>query len=96
MFGKIAFLLISKIASKFFIDRVWLIGCNTPNHKEKIMTEKKTKKHRIKGTCPQCGCSHLSTMTEEEIKEKYPDVENATMECSECLATMELDFEETD
>lgn len=58
------------------------------------MTEKKIKKHRIKGICPQCGCSHLSTMTEEEIKEKYPDIENATMECSECLAALELDFEE--
>ena len=58
------------------------------------MAEKKTKNHRIKGICPQCGCSHLSTMTEEEIKEKFPDLENATMECSECLATMELGFEE--
>lgn len=59
------------------------------------MTEKKkNKKHRIKGICPQCGCSHLSTMSEEEIKEKYPDLENATMECSECLASIELGFEE--
>lgn len=58
------------------------------------MTEKKEKNHRITGICPQCGCSHLSTMTEEEIKEKYPDLENATMECSECLATMDLGFED--
>ena len=60
------------------------------------MTEKETKNHRIKGICPQCGCSHLSTMTEEEIKEEYPDLENATMECAECLGAMELGFEEID
>lgn len=35
-------------------------------------------------------------MTEEEIKEKFPDLENATMECSECLATVELGFDEID
>jgi uncharacterized protein with PIN domain len=58
------------------------------------MTERK--KYRAKGICPQCGCSHLATMTEEEIKEKYPDLENATMECSECQAAMDLGFDELD
>jgi len=60
------------------------------------MADKDSKNRRIKGICPQCGCSHLSTMTEEEIKEKYPDLENATMECSECLATVDLGFDDLD
>ncbi len=54
----------------------------------------KKKKFRIKGGCPQCGCSHLTTLTEEEIKEQYPDLDNATMECGECQAAMDLGFEE--
>ncbi len=58
------------------------------------MAEKKKKKYKIKNSCPQCGCSHLAIMTEEEIKEKYPDLENATMECGECQAAMDLGFEE--
>ena len=60
------------------------------------MTEKKKKRYEMKAGCPQCGCSHLSTLTEDEIKEKYPDLKNATMECGECQASLELGFEEID
>ena len=44
-----------------------------------------SKYYQIKTACPQCGCSAVSNLSEEEIKEKYGDVPNVQMECSECL-----------
>ncbi len=55
---------------------------------------KKKREYRVKTGCPQCGCSNLTTMTEEEIRKKYPDLPNATMECGECVATFKVDFDE--
>jgi hypothetical protein len=43
------------------------------------------KKYRIQTACPQCGCSAVSHLTVEEIREKYGDVPNVEMECRECL-----------
>ncbi|MBU4318994.1 MAG: hypothetical protein KKF30_17195 [Proteobacteria bacterium] len=43
------------------------------------------KKYHLKTSCPQCGCSFLSVLTPEEIKEKYGDMPNVEMECSECM-----------
>ncbi|PIE69991.1 MAG: hypothetical protein CSA22_10065 [Deltaproteobacteria bacterium] len=52
----------------------------------------KKKRYRIQKGCPQCGCSQLTVMTEEEIREKYGDVPNVEMECHECLASFEADL----
>ncbi len=55
------------------------------------MTEKR---FQIKTACPQCGCSQMTTLSEEEIKERYGDVPNVHMECSECMAQYETPMEE--
>ena len=52
----------------------------------------KKKHYRMKMVCPQCGCSELTTMTPEEIREKYPDVENVELECGECMLKVETDM----
>jgi hypothetical protein len=43
------------------------------------------KRFRIETTCPQCGCSAVSHLSDEEIKERYGDVPNVDMECSACM-----------
>ena len=43
------------------------------------------KRYTINSACPQCGCTELTTLTPEQIKEKYGDVENFDMECGECM-----------
>lgn len=53
-----------------------------------------TRKHyRIKTACPQCGCSAVSHLSAEEIKEKYGDVPNVEMECSQCMIKYEEKME---
>ena len=47
------------------------------------------KRYKIKSACPQCGCSYLTTLSAEEIKAKYPDVENVDLECGECMLQFE-------
>ena len=51
-----------------------------------------TKRYQIKTACPQCGCSGVTTLTEEEIKDRYGDVPNVEMECGECLVKYETDM----
>ncbi len=46
-----------------------------------------TKKYQIKTACPQCGCSAVSHLAAEEMKERFGDVPNVEMECSECMKT---------
>jgi len=46
---------------------------------------KKKKIHQISTACPQCGCSNISHISEEELKERYGDVPNIELECHECL-----------
>jgi hypothetical protein len=43
------------------------------------------KKYKIQTTCPQCGCSAVSHLSSDEIREKFGDVPNVEMECSECM-----------
>jgi hypothetical protein len=43
------------------------------------------KRYRIQTTCPQCGCSAVSNLSKEEIQERFGDVPNVDMECSECM-----------
>jgi len=45
----------------------------------------KKKRYTIKTSCPQCGCSMLTVLSPEEIKEKYGDIPNVEMECGECM-----------
>ncbi|MBT7631996.1 MAG: hypothetical protein HN597_20195, partial [Desulfobacula sp.] len=33
-----------------------------------------TKKYRIKTSCPQCGCSGVSHLSEDEIKKRIEDI----------------------
>ena len=49
----------------------------------------KDKRYTIKTTCPQCGCSAVSHLSHEEIMEKFGDVPNVEMECSECMLKYE-------
>ncbi|MCJ7829990.1 MAG: hypothetical protein MUP74_01260 [Desulfobacterales bacterium] len=50
------------------------------------------KRYQLKTTCPQCGCSAISHLTPEEIRQRYGDVPNVEMECSECLAHFEAEM----
>ncbi len=43
------------------------------------------KRYTIQTACPQCGCSSVSHLSEEEIREKFGDVPNVEMECQECM-----------
>ena len=52
-----------------------------------------SKRYQIKGSCPQCGCTDLTVLTAEEIKEKYGDQPNIHMDCSECMLQYEADRE---
>ncbi len=51
-------------------------------------------RYNIKTACPQCGCSQVIAMSEEEIKERFGDVPNVHMECGECMAKYETPMEE--
>lgn len=44
------------------------------------------KNYELKTTCPQCGCSAVSHLSDEEMKERFGDVPNVELECSECMA----------
>lgn len=52
-----------------------------------------TKNYRIKTTCPQCGCSGVNHLSEEELKKRYGDAPNIELECHECMMIMEADVE---
>jgi len=54
----------------------------------------KNKKYTIKTTCPQCGCSAVSHLSDEEIREKFGDVPNVEMECHECMLKYETPVKE--
>ena len=44
------------------------------------------KRYTIKTGCPQCGCSGVQALSEEEMRERYGEVPNFDIECSECMA----------
>ena len=50
-------------------------------------------RYKIETSCPQCGCSAVSHLSSEEIKERYGDVSNVEMECSECMLKYETPME---
>jgi hypothetical protein len=50
------------------------------------------KKYRIKTACPQCGCSAVAALSEEEIEERYGDAPNIHMECGECQLAYEAEM----
>ncbi|MCG8634303.1 MAG: hypothetical protein MI863_10775 [Desulfobacterales bacterium] len=52
------------------------------------------RKYRITTSCPQCGCSGTSHLSEKELKKRYGDVPNIELECHECMMVMEADVEE--
>jgi len=51
-----------------------------------------SKRYKIETSCPQCGCSAVTHLSAEEIKERYQDVANVEMDCSECLIKYETDM----
>lgn len=51
------------------------------------------KKYKIETSCPQCGCSAVSHLSAEEIKERYGDVPNVELECSACMLQYETPME---
>ena len=50
------------------------------------------KRYEVKTSCPQCGCSALSHLSHEEMMERYGDVPNVELECSECMAKFKTDM----
>jgi len=52
------------------------------------------KKYRIKTSCPQCGCSGVTHLSEKELKERYGEVPNVELECHECMMLLEAEIEE--
>ena len=54
------------------------------------------KKVRIETSCPQCGCSGVSHLSEEEIKERYGDIPNIELECHECMMVMDAKVKDTE
>ena len=51
-----------------------------------------TNRYKIETSCPQCGCSAVTHLSKEEIQERYGDVANVEMDCSECLIKYETDM----
>jgi hypothetical protein len=47
------------------------------------------KKYRIETACPQCGCSSVTHLSAEEIRERFGDVPNVQMECNACVLKYE-------
>ena len=53
----------------------------------------KHRRYTIKTACPQCGCSSVTHLSAEEIKEKFGNVANVEMECQECMLKYTSDME---
>ena len=51
-------------------------------------------RYKIQTTCPQCGCSAVSHLSKEELKERFGDVPNVDLECGECMLKYETPMEE--
>jgi redox-regulated HSP33 family molecular chaperone len=43
------------------------------------------KRFKIATSCPQCGCSAVSSLSAEEMRERFGDVPNVEMECHQCM-----------
>ena len=51
------------------------------------------KRFRIQTSCPQCGCSAVANLSKEEIQERFGDVPNVELECSECMLIYETEMQ---
>ncbi len=51
------------------------------------------KRYKIETSCPQCGCSAVTHLSADEIRERYGDVPNIEMECHECMLKYETPME---
>ena len=51
------------------------------------------KRFTIKTACPQCGCSFVQVLSQDEIQEKYGEVPNVSVDCSECLRHYETEMQ---
>ena len=51
-----------------------------------------SKRYKIETSCPQCGCSAVTHLSAEEIKERYGDVANVEIDCGECMIKNETDI----
>ena len=49
------------------------------------------KNYKIKAACPQCGCSMLTVLTDEEMKKRFGDAPNLHLECGECMLQYETE-----
>ncbi len=47
------------------------------------------KRYRMQTACPQCGCSQVIAMSDQEIKDRFGDVPNVELNCGECMAKYE-------
>ena len=47
------------------------------------------KRYQMQTACPQCGCSAVANLTAEEIKERFGEVPNVELECTECMEKYE-------
>ena len=52
------------------------------------------KRYKIKTSCPQCGCSALAHLSKEEMMERYGEVPNVELECSECMVKIKAEMKE--
>ena len=52
------------------------------------------KRYKIETSCPQCGCSAVSHLSAEEIKERFGDIPNVEMECSTCMKKYTTDMKD--
>jgi hypothetical protein len=52
------------------------------------------KRYRIQTTCPQCGCSGATALSEDEMQDRYGDVPNVEMSCHECMIQYHTPMEE--
>lgn len=50
-----------------------------------------SKRYEVKSSCPQCGCSYLTVLDENAIREKYGDDPRFQLECGECLAAFDTE-----
>ncbi len=48
------------------------------------------KQYRLSARCPQCGCSAVMHLNQEEIQKRFGNVPNAELECSECMKKYEV------
>ncbi len=51
------------------------------------------KRYELKTSCPQCGCSAVSHLSHEELIERFGNLPNIEMECSECVLKYETPME---